>query len=344
MTNFRSDGKRLQELIHWLTKWDGMSTTVLPRLITEFSALMQWDRSFSYQLAETDKGFSVAFMTGTGFRVDKGAVLFDDFIRTRLTGWAGYNAIMPQANQRNRVLDWRQLCAVEPAVATAGLVHLYHRLDFHEADQVRALICDGSSLLAWFGGFRSEPLSRRETRMFEKLVPHLQKRLRFERILANSELFSDALSLVLESIPAAIFIISSTRAIHHTNAAGREMLTRDRRLTIQRIDAALSGAAPSGWSLLPIASQGLSQHYLIIASDPDRDDTLLKIAARRWSLSPAETAVLLHLVRGEANKTIAAELRRSIATVELHVSSILRKANVDNRAALVAHYWRLRFS
>jgi DNA-binding CsgD family transcriptional regulator len=42
---------------------------------------------------------------------------------------------------------------------------------------------------------------------------------------------------------------------------------------------------------------------------------------------------------GEPNKLVADALECSIATVEAHVTTILRKARVGNRTALVAKFW-----
>ena len=40
-------------------------------------------------------------------------------------------------------------------------------------------------------------------------------------------------------------------------------------------------------------------------------------------------------MRGASNRRIAAELACSVKTVEHHVSSILRKVDVENRASLI---------
>lgn len=62
-------------------------------------------------------------------------------------------------------------------------------------------------------------------------------------------------------------------------------------------------------------------------------------AKRQWRLSQRQCDVLLLLARGASNKEIAARLRLSTRTVELHVTELLRKSSSSNRAELVAAYW-----
>jgi DNA-binding CsgD family transcriptional regulator len=58
--------------------------------------------------------------------------------------------------------------------------------------------------------------------------------------------------------------------------------------------------------------------------------------ARRWSLTARQAEVLALICKGRANKQIALDLQCAVRTVEIHVSDILRKAQVVSRAALVA--------
>ena len=55
--------------------------------------------------------------------------------------------------------------------------------------------------------------------------------------------------------------------------------------------------------------------------------------------SHAELRVLTHVVRGDANKDIAAKLGLALRTVEVHVTALLRKCHVDSRARLVFKFW-----
>jgi two-component system nitrate/nitrite response regulator NarL len=56
-------------------------------------------------------------------------------------------------------------------------------------------------------------------------------------------------------------------------------------------------------------------------------------------LSERETAILLRLMHGAANKVIARELDIAEATVKVHVKSVLRKIRVKNRTQAATWAW-----
>jgi len=62
------------------------------------------------------------------------------------------------------------------------------------------------------------------------------------------------------------------------------------------------------------------------------------VGNENYRLTPRETEVLSHLLRGASNKEIARALDLQVVTVKLHVRSICRKMGVENRtqAALIA--------
>lgn len=53
-------------------------------------------------------------------------------------------------------------------------------------------------------------------------------------------------------------------------------------------------------------------------------------------LTPREREVFEHVLRGETNKDIARKLGRSLKTIELHVSRLLKKAGKPSRIQLFA--------
>jgi DNA-binding CsgD family transcriptional regulator len=69
-------------------------------------------------------------------------------------------------------------------------------------------------------------------------------------------------------------------------------------------------------------------------------DSRLRELAQQWQLTERQRAVLALLVEGLANKEIAARLTCSIGTIENHVTRLLKRANVDGRAALTALFWK----
>jgi DNA-binding NarL/FixJ family response regulator len=69
---------------------------------------------------------------------------------------------------------------------------------------------------------------------------------------------------------------------------------------------------------------------------PDAHNHDRGATARLHDLTPRERNVLDLLLRGLANKQIAFELGISEATAKAHISAILRKLNVPNRARVIA--------
>lgn len=65
----------------------------------------------------------------------------------------------------------------------------------------------------------------------------------------------------------------------------------------------------------------------------------LRRATETYHLTPRQTEVLELVVTGKTNKEIAATLHRTEGTVEVHVTSLLRKCGASNRAGLVAMFW-----
>jgi DNA-binding CsgD family transcriptional regulator len=63
-------------------------------------------------------------------------------------------------------------------------------------------------------------------------------------------------------------------------------------------------------------------------------------AIEAWSLTPREADVLERVARGTSNREIGQSLGVSSKTVEVHVTSLLRKAGAVSRTELVAKLWR----
>jgi DNA-binding CsgD family transcriptional regulator len=74
-------------------------------------------------------------------------------------------------------------------------------------------------------------------------------------------------------------------------------------------------------------------------TDADPVASRIDQAALHWKLTPRQTDVLSLVATGKANKEIAKELACADNTVELHVTRLLRKANVTSRSQLIARFW-----
>jgi DNA-binding CsgD family transcriptional regulator len=111
------------------------------------------------------------------------------------------------------------------------------------------------------------------------------------------------------------------------------------------------GAELEGQLVLAASGQlvdGCSASDLVVGSDHLRFVGFCPVTAAarrplvtaRWELTSRQAEVAELLADGHANKSIATILSISEATVELHVTRMLIKAGVENRASFVAAYWR----
>jgi len=64
-------------------------------------------------------------------------------------------------------------------------------------------------------------------------------------------------------------------------------------------------------------------------------------ARKHWDLTDKETEVLVSICTGLTNKEIASGLGRAESTIELHVTRMLKKMGVTNRASLIARYFMI---
>jgi len=74
-------------------------------------------------------------------------------------------------------------------------------------------------------------------------------------------------------------------------------------------------------------------------ADPDPFELRLASATLAWKLTRRQTEVLRLIARGDANKEIAASLGCAEGTIELHVTTLLRRVGVSSRTQLVARFW-----
>lgn len=71
------------------------------------------------------------------------------------------------------------------------------------------------------------------------------------------------------------------------------------------------------------------------AADRDARTRQQALVARYKRLTPREREVFLHLIKGQINRQIAADLHIAERTVKVHRAQIYRKLHVDSIAALV---------
>jgi DNA-binding NarL/FixJ family response regulator len=144
------------------------------------------------------------------------------------------------------------------------------------------------------------------------------------------------------AIPAPAIVTNARGEVLEANAAGRKWLSQQGRDGQAVIAGALKrGPSPSVDVTRAGPSDAAGQYLVIVRPDAEEPvHARVARAALRWSLTARQAQVLTLLVEGLATKAIAASLGISGRTVELHVTALFEKAQVESRAELVAAVWR----
>jgi DNA-binding CsgD family transcriptional regulator len=343
---------------------------VLQPLTAALREGLQAERALAYGVTMGVEQYGAGFCHGAGFA--PGAGLFhtlDGFLRQRPAPWGYFDPARPASAQRNRVLHFRppaqvdaleaplheagasswkrlgigpeQTALVQERVSQAG-VALYRQLGVENMFQLRALVCEGASLLSWIGALRAEPFTPREQRLFQRLVPMLQRRLQLEARLREAGLLHSALDAALEALGQPAFVLSGTHQVVHANAAGKARAAQSTPLLVEAVRRHGQGEPPPpDISVTPLRVPGLALHYLLVdQSTLAQAGARVRLLAQRWELTTREEQVLEHIVQGQSNRAIAAQLGCSERTVEVHVTHVLSKAWVESRSALIAKFFQ----
>ncbi|XXF78722.1 LuxR family transcriptional regulator [Myxococcaceae bacterium GXIMD 01537] len=362
-----------KNLLGELTSWvDGLEPgrSVLPGLVQVLREGLRAERTVAYGVDVGPEQYLARFCHGAGFAHGAGAVgeLFNGFLSTLHNPWGYFDPARPVAAQRNRALHfrplmshgpsesplhdvggeaWRKLgIAPEERARVHGQVHtaatvLCQRLGVERMFELRTLVCDGSAMLAWVGAFRSEPFGPQEVRLLQALTPVLQRRLGLEERLRESGLLGAALEAAMEALSQPAYVLTGSGRVVYANSAGRARmghaaprLAELRHRTREQADAA-------DLVVTPLRGTGLSAHSLVIdRSASSHAFARVHALAGRWALTAREVEVLERIIHGETNKAIAARLGCAERTVEVHVTHVLCKAQVESRSALIAKFFQ----
>jgi DNA-binding CsgD family transcriptional regulator len=332
------DVSRVRELKRSLETWSVGDGSALGALLPQLRELLSAEKAAAYGVGRATAGFTMTFVEGSGFDPLRYKTAFNEWLKGRADGWTGYNPVRPEPRQRNVAVGLAQLKRI-----TGGpppiMQQMFPRLGLDHRDQLRVLICDGPSLLAWTGVFRPEQFTDRERLILTCLIPPLRQRLTLERQLGQSTLTETALNAALEAISSASFIVGSSGAVKHANTAGRALLKTQPEAG-DWLRSIACDAREGRFSVTRLAVPGMPEHKLAVLRRPATDPRpRLTAATHWWELTAKQGHVLDWVVRGAANKTIAAALNCTEGTIELHVTALLLKAEAKSRAELVAKFW-----
>ncbi len=308
-------------------------------VLPEFRPLLGMEHGLSFAVADRGEGPAIDFLFGYAVPTQPVRAALAEMARRFQGRFGGFDALRPERPQRNVPMTMRDVVAASPRPPPV-VGELFPRFGIAGFDQLRVLVCEGSSLLAWVGGFREAPFTDRDKQVLGALVPALRRRLAIERQLEEAPVAIAALGAALEAVGTAAFVVRGSGAVVHANAAARALLDQDRRLVTALLRDQLRGLAAASFDLVRLEG-GVPDHWLALLRGGTRPDPAPRVAAAatRWGLTAREAEVLGRLARGEANKTIAAALGCSPNTVEIHVSALLEKSGCESRAQLVARFW-----
>jgi DNA-binding CsgD family transcriptional regulator len=259
---------------------------------------------------------------------------YEDLVASGRPPWA-FDPRLPEIAQRNRVFDSG---ALRPHLQRLRDTGRAVGTKQHSQDTGRAVVCDGPRLLAFVAGFRTHPFEPAEVEAFSTLLPALQRAHRAERVERDRLFWAGVAAAALETLLEPAFVVDGRGVIRHANATGERWLRahRDGRERVRQI--------ADGHDVAGVRREIPGQRGWIITlrvhpfAPPSQR---LELARQRWDLTPKQHEVLGMLVGGATNKAIASALGRSVGSVELHVTAILKRAACTHRSELIARFFAL---
>ena len=249
-----------------------------------------------------------------------------------------YEPRLPSPCHRNRAHFLREVHTHPPEMSCV-VDNLWPKVGIGGYDQLRVLVCDGPTLLAWVGGLREQPYSARERNCLSVLVPSLQRALALRRRLIDASLAAAGLVQALDAIGAPAFVARRDGCIDHSNTAGMDLADSGAIDVAARLREALAGR-DTGSLVARLDAPGLPDRFLVVLREKQELlDCRLRAAGKQWRATPRELDVLRGVVAGDSNKEIALRLGCHEGSVERHVTALLRKARCDGRSRLVARFW-----
>jgi DNA-binding CsgD family transcriptional regulator len=339
-----------------------------PRLFDDWipalRSVLGLDKAVFYEIRAEDHRFALDYLNSSGMVSSHRTLTsgLGNLIGDSGRRWGFYDPGRPEPEQRNTVVmtppatqyqavielpreraryglrDTEGTAAAREALGRAR--NTYRQLGLEQDWQLRALVCEGDSLLAWVGGFSDQKPSERQRATLAALIPALQRRLSVERLLGSAQLLKVALDATMEGISRPAFLVDRFGNVLHANAAGRHRLNAAQGETKAALGHAVrSGGRAGGYSLTSIAATGSALCFLLVAPAESRQAAQLEHASRSWRLTRRQTAVLGLVAQGDANRTIAHKLGCSDRTVEMHLTAVFAKASVESRAALLVAFF-----
>lgn len=336
-----AEARRTHELADAIRTLGGGEGTFFQEFLPAFRDLLGTEAVSAYGLRQSVRGdtqeLSYHHFSGAPFRSDWTAEFSRFLERSGSVRWAAYNAGRPESAQRNEVrcLPWAP--KTQPTIAT----ELFPIIGIGGRTQIRVLLCEGPSLLGWVGGWQQDSWDERQRVMFGALVPALRRRLMADRQLAQASRVG-AFEAALDAIGKAAFLTDARGRVREANHLGREMIEAQGRTIREELAIAVTLGRSNRWEATPLG-RGDAKDHLVLERPVGGAPLASRVAraVKRWGLTPRQSEMLERVAEGNANRTIAAIAGISERTVEVHVTALLDKAQVECRAELIAKLYNL---
>ncbi|HEX8435956.1 LuxR C-terminal-related transcriptional regulator [Archangium sp.] len=365
-----SQDQRLLEDLRALIDVVEPGKDVLPLLVEALREALHAERGLMYGVDVGPKQYQTSFAHSAGFPSDMPSTqpYLNGILSSLRDPWGYFNPARPEPAQRNRVVQfipleqaaaptapprderlapWRKL-GISPeeqarmqARLRSSLGTALRHCGIDQMVYLRVLVCEDATMLGWTGVMRSEPFEEREQRLLRELTPALQRRLMLDTRLREAGLLNAALEVALDALGQPAYVVTATGRVAYANSSGRAQVDQGHAHVAEAVTRYARGE-PVGeeFSISPLRITGTPSYYLAIErSATTRTSARVRTLGAHWKLTARETEVLGHLIRGESNKAISVSLGCAERTVEVHVTRILAKAQVESRSALIAKFF-----
>ena len=283
----------------------------------------------------TGSGWDLDFLSSAGNLAHDAGESFANYISSAppdFTLWDPTN-IAPSLRNSVQLIDNRFFADVDV------VKRVYRPLGLDRLAHATVLASTGPRFLGWIGVWREAPFGAAELQQISQATPAIRERLMAIDELGSAEVSWSIVESALEAMEQPAFLVRGPLRVELANGAGLKLLKTSRRSVLALIERALRDETDE-WSVHRFADVGVPQLALVSQRPAGATfERRVEQARHSWMLSAAHVSVLRFLVRGFSNKEIASALKRAPGTIELHVSAILKKANVDSRARLQARFW-----
>ena len=294
------------------------------------------DKWSAYTIDAHGEQLRIARLYSNFVEVERARRDLNALIAAHPVDWASYDASRPEPRDQNIAVDTVRRLGWQRSAQVPNVRYVLVKYGLSRHGQLRAMVCEGGSLLAFVSGWRpGEVYTHRERRRLQAVVPALRRRLLLERRIGEGALFEAAFDAAFDALPAA-FLLGRDGAVLHANTAARRL--RERREAPALADLVRGRVA--GWQLTRVRAAGAPEVLLAVQSDAGmRLPELVARAIGRYGLTPRQGEVLALLAEGCTYETMSVRLGCAVRTVETHVSAVLHKLDVASRAEAIARLW-----